>query len=77
MKDITISVKRQKTEIVYLLISFLVAFCLNILGIVIYNTEWKEIYSQLPMVFALGLVVYAILALIRFLICKLMKAFRK
>lgn len=77
MKDINITVKRQKTEILYLIISFVIAFGLNILGIVIYKTEWKEIYTQIHRVLVLGLVIYAILALVRIAVCKTMKLFKK
>lgn len=77
MKDITITVKRQKTEILYLIISFVLAFCLNILGIVIYKTEWQELYTQLYKVLILGFVIYAILAVFRFIICKTAKIFKK
>jgi hypothetical protein len=77
MKDITISVKRQKTEILYLIVSFILAFGLNILGIVIYKTEWEEIYTQSFRVLMLGLFIYAILVLIRIAICKIMKLFKK
>ncbi len=77
MKDINITVKRQKTEILYLIISFVIAFGLNILGIVIYKTEWKELYSQIRIVLMLGLTIYVLLALVRFLIFKIMKLFKK
>lgn len=77
MKDINITVKRQKTEILYLIISFVIAFGLNILGIVIYKTEWKELYSQIRIVLMLGLTIYVLSALVRFLIFKIMKLFKK
>jgi hypothetical protein len=77
MKDINISVKRQKTEILYLIISFALALGLNILGIVIYKTDWKEIYTQARMVLMLGLTIYTILALVRIVVCKTMKLFKK
>lgn len=77
MKDINITVKRQKTEILYLIISFVIAFGFNILGIVIYKTEWKELYSQIRIVLMLGLTIYVLLALVRFLIFKIMKLFKK
>lgn len=77
MKDINITVKRQKTEILYLIISFVMAFGLNILGIVIYKTEWKELYSQIRIVFILGLTIYVLSALVRLLIFIIMKLFKK
>ena len=77
MKDIHISVKRQKTELLFLVISFALAFGLNILGIVMYKTEWKEIYTQIRIVLMLGITIYILLVLVRIAGCKIMKLFKK
>jgi hypothetical protein len=65
MKEITISVKRQWTELKWLALSFVLAFLMNVIAILIYNTPWSELWSQLLWVIALTFPVYLLTALIR------------
>jgi hypothetical protein len=67
MKDLLITTKRQKTELKYLIASFLLAFCLNICAILIYHTAWRELYTQWFPMLALTIVIYFLLLLIRLL----------
>jgi hypothetical protein len=65
MKDLIISVKRQKAELKWLAGCFCTAFLLNILSVVIYKTSWSEIFSQLLWVFIIFLILYAITCALR------------
>lgn len=69
MKDlkITITTKRQLTEIKLLGISFALAFLLNIISIVAFNTEWTELYTQILWVFCLGIGIYFLMLALRLL----------
>ncbi|MDR3250385.1 MAG: hypothetical protein LBT42_01790 [Tannerella sp.] len=75
MKDITISVKRQKTELKWLLASFCTAFLLNILSIIMYATSWDESYSQLLWVLAITVILYAVSIGFRLLFYAIKKLF--
>lgn len=46
MKDILISVKRQKTEIKIFCTCIVLAYLLNIISILSFNTEWSELWTQ-------------------------------
>jgi hypothetical protein len=65
MKDLVISVKRQKAELRWLAGCFCLAFLLNILSVVIYKTSWSEIFSQLLWVFIIFLILYAVVCALR------------
>ena len=65
MKDTIITAKTKKRELTFLLISLIAAIVLNITGIIIYNTSWTEIFSQLHVVIILAVIIYLILWIIR------------
>lgn len=67
MKDIkiTITTKRQRTEIRLLGVCIVLAFLLNIISIIVFNTEWKELYTQLLWVISLGLGIYFLVLFLR------------
>ena len=46
MKDIVFTQKRQKTELIILLVCFLLAIATNVVSIIVYKTDWKELYTQ-------------------------------
>lgn len=58
MKDIIITEKRVKTEIKMLISCFVFAMLLNIAAIIIYNTQWKEIYTQFLWILLITGIVY-------------------
>lgn len=60
MKETIITGKRKKQELLILTICLALAFLLNILSIFSYNTDFKELYSELPTVFILTLILYLI-----------------
>lgn len=46
MRDIILSVKRQKTEIKIFCACIVFAYLMNIISIIAYNTEWSELWTQ-------------------------------
>ncbi len=68
MRDIIITVKRQKQELLFLAVSFAAAFIMNIAGIIIYRSPAIELISSLHVVLLLTPVIYAILLVLRLLI---------
>jgi len=66
-KDIILTARRQRTEIILFIACFVLAFLLNIYSIVAFNTEWKEIYTQIVWVLALGVLFYGVLLALRLL----------
>ncbi len=60
MKDIVFTVKRQRTELIVFGVCLLVSFLINVYAIVTFNTEWKELYTQLLWVLAIAVFLYAV-----------------
>jgi hypothetical protein len=65
MKDLYISAKMQKTEIIWIVVSFCAAFLLNIISIIVYDTLWKEVYTQILWVLLIAAAFYALSVMIR------------
>jgi uncharacterized membrane protein (DUF485 family) len=65
MNDINIMVKRQKTELKWLLGCFCLAFLLNFAAIIIYKTSWTELYSQIFWVLIITFGLYSATLLLR------------
>lgn len=68
MKDIIISVKRQKTEIRLFCVCLLIAVALNVYSIISYNTEWSELWTQFWWVLVIGCGLYGLTVLFRLLV---------
>ncbi|MDD2284989.1 MAG: hypothetical protein PHQ11_06285 [Paludibacter sp.] len=68
MKDYILTAKRQKKESSILLCCFILAFLLNIAAIIIYQSPWVEVVSQIGYVVLVGLVIYALLLILRLII---------
>lgn len=68
MKDITISGKRIRTELKWLLGCFVAAIIFNLYAIILYQTSWAEFFSSLHVVVMLSLVFYLLLWFFRGLI---------
>ena len=74
MKDIIIPGKVIKKELVILLVSMAAAILLNGYSIIKYKTAWTELFSQLHVVFAVGIIIYLLvltLRLVYFLILRI------
>ncbi len=77
MEDLTIKGKRIKKEFIILMICVLVAFGINIYSIITYQTRWVELWTYLPTIILLGIMIYFILAALRFLVYVIRKVFMK
>ena len=77
MKETIISARRKKTELQWLLVSFVAAFILNIISIIAYNTSWKELYSKIHIVFILAVIIYILLLILRLLFRLLFRLIRR
>ncbi len=77
MKDIIISSKQQKKELLILIFCFLFVFLLNIIGIILYKTPAKEIITQIGYVVVIAFVLYFIIAAFRLLIYLMLMLFKK
>ena len=68
MKDTLITVKRKRTEIITLLVCFVLAFLLNIACIFIYKTPFKEVFTQIGYVVVITVALYLIWTALRLLV---------
>ncbi len=77
MKDTVITARAKKRELKFFGISFIIAFLLNILSIILYHTAWKELYTQLWTVVELSVIVYAVIVVIRLIVIGVARLFGK
>lgn len=80
MKDIVITGRRLKLELLILLACIVVAECANIYAIATHGTPFIEAFSQLGYVTIIGLLIYAIHWVVRivvWIILRLVKAVAK
>jgi len=77
MKDLVINGKRIIKELIILASLFILSFIINVIAILIHDTEWIELLSQLHVVLILTLVLYALLWLVRLVIYFVIFPFRK
>lgn len=77
LKPIVISVRRQKVEIWYFLVSFVIANGLNVYSIIEYSKNWGELYSLIGYVFALTCLFYIVSIVLRLLAYGITLPFRK
>jgi len=75
MKDLVISSKRLKKEILIIAICFIVASIINIISVIIYKTPWYEIFTQIGYVLVITLVIYFMVILIRAIVLLIKKMF--
>ena len=75
MKDLTIKGKVIKQELMFLLISLVLGFVLNIYSIIKYNTEWKELITTFHVTLLFSLVIYVVIGVIRLIIKGVMAVF--
>jgi hypothetical protein len=68
MKDIQFTSKQQKLELWWLCCCFAAAFILNAVSIVIYRTEWKELWTQIIWVVFIGAGFYVLSVFVRLII---------
>lgn len=67
MKDTIITAKQKKREILYYVICLGLSFLLNVFAIAKHNTEWKELWTQLPWVLIIGTGLWVLWVLLRWI----------
>lgn len=77
MKDIIISAKRIKTELITLAVCFLIAFAANVGAVIAYKSPAIEILSSLHYVLIATVVLYIFVAVIRVILALAFGWFRK
>jgi len=75
MKDIIITPKHRKKELMWLAASLLGAILINVFSIILYKTNWSELYTQILWVLLFSCVLYVISVGIRLCIFLLKKMF--
>ena len=75
MKDLHISAGRQKSELKWIAGCFSVAFLLNVLSIIIYETSWSEVFYQFRWVFIITCAFYAASVILRVVVYLLRRLF--
>ena len=77
MKDTIITALQKKREIAYFFICIGLAFLLNVYAIIRYDTEWKELWTQLPWVLIWGCALWVIWLVFRWVFWAVVKLFLK
>ncbi|MBQ8047309.1 MAG: hypothetical protein IJ196_05225 [Prevotella sp.] len=67
MKDIIINRRRQRLELLALLVCFVIAFGLNVYAIIAYDGKWSELFWSLGFVVATTIVLYIAWTILRLL----------
>ena len=77
MKDIIIKEKHIRRELYLILVSFVLAFVVNVGAIAAFDRPWSELYSQIGYVLFITVGIYVVLATVRIIIALLYRMFRK
>ena len=67
MKEIVLSVKRQKTEIKIFCVCIALAYLMNIISIIAYGTSWSELWTQSLWMLLITCGFYGLSVFLRFL----------
>jgi len=68
MSDIIIKEKTIKRELVFFLLSLIIAFGMNVYAIIVFDTAWTELVSKLHIVLSLSIIIYLLTLIIRAII---------
>lgn len=77
MKDIVISKRRIKTEILVFAACVLAMELLNVYAIIKYDGNWSEAFLSLGFVVVAAIVLYAVLSLIRLMVYGVIRLIKK
>lgn len=75
MKNIIITPKQIKREAIFLLVAFVIANLMNLFAIMGYDSPWKELFTSIPILLLVSMVLYFLIALIRILIWALKQGY--
>ncbi len=67
MKETVITPGRKRRELYIALACFIVAYAMNVAGIIKYHTPAKELLTKIPLVLLITLMFYVALSLLRLL----------
>lgn len=67
LRDTTITAGQKKRELIIILVCFLAAYVLNVIGIIQHNSPAKELITQLHVVLLIAAVFYATVIVLRIL----------
>lgn len=77
MKDILLSVKRQKTEIKVFCTCIVLAYVMNIVSIITFSTEWSELWTQSLWMLIVTCGLYGLSVVLRLLYCGIQSLLHK
>lgn len=77
MKNIIITPKQIKREAIFLLVAFLIANLMNVFAIMGYDSPWKELFTSIPILFLLSLVLYFLIGILRLIYLAVTKIVRR
>lgn len=77
MKDIIITSQKLKRERNIYLLSFILAFIVNVTAIIVYSRPWIEVISQIGYVIVISIFIYFILWIPRGILSVLIRLFRR
>jgi hypothetical protein len=65
MKNIIITPRQIRREVIFLIVAFAVANLMNIFAIAGYESPWKELFTSIPILLLLSLVLYFLMGIFR------------
>jgi len=77
MKDIVISARRIRRELLIFAVCILAALAINAGSILWYKTEWKEMFTTLHITLAVAAVIFVLLLLVRLLVFGCVRVFKR
>ena len=77
MKDLVISGKKVKKELLIALGCFICAVLINIICIIVYHSQWHEIFTQIGFTVFVAIALYVLLLIVRLIILACRKIFCK
>lgn len=77
MRNITLTAKRQKTELITLLVCFIIVNLANLYAIIAYNTNFTELITSLGYVAVAAVALYVLWTIIRLIAYGISLLFRK
>ena len=77
MKDIIITSQKLKRERNIYLLSFILAFIVSVIAIIVYSRPWIEVISQIGYVIVISIFIYFILWIPRGILSVLIRLFRR
>lgn len=77
MKDIIITKQRQKTELITILVCFILAFSLNLYAVIAYDGKWTEIFTCIGFMLMTTAILYAVWTVVRIAVYLIKKLITK